>query len=63
MGLAIQEVKIDNKKEWEQYINSKADTTFVDCWAWRKLAEKVYKLSQFWYMAKNNGKIECFSVG
>ena len=58
MTLTIEEVNVNNENEWEDYVNSKDETTFVDSLAWRKLAEKVYKLSQFWYMAKNNGKIE-----
>ncbi len=57
MSLTIEEVNRNNRKGYEQYILSREDTTFVDCWEWREVVEKVYRLPHFWYIAKENGKV------
>ena len=57
MSLTIEEIDVDNRRKYEEYIYSRDDTTFVDCWEWREVVEENYKLSHFWYIAKDNGKI------
>ena len=56
--MAIEEAGIENLNEWEKYEKSLDKSTFVDNWTWRKVIEKVYKLSNYWYLAKNDNKIE-----
>lgn len=57
MSLTIEEVNGNNRKEYEQYILSREDITFVDCWERREVMENVYGLTHFGYIAKENGKV------
>lgn len=50
MAQSIEEVNINNKKEYDQYILTKKDSTFVDLWEWRNVLEGAYKLKHFWYI-------------
>lgn len=57
MHVTIEAINRHNKSEYDQFIFSRDDTTFVDCWEWRELLEKVYKLSHYWYIAREHGQI------
>jgi FemAB-related protein (PEP-CTERM system-associated) len=57
--MEIEIEKVDNEKnEWENYIVSKHNSSFVDHFAWRKTIENVYGHKHYWYQAKVNDRIK-----
>jgi len=53
----LEQITTNNKLAYENYIDSKSSSTYVDFFEWRDLIEKVYKLKHFWYMFTENNKI------
>ena len=51
----LEKITTNNEIAYENYIDSKVNSTFVDFFEWRDLIEKVYK--HFWYMFTENNKI------
>lgn len=60
MAPSIEEVTIQNRREFQHYIYSREDTTFVDSWEWKVVLEKSYGLSNYWYLAREKGTIKGF---
>lgn len=58
MGLQISEVDESNLHEWQEYIRHRKDSTFTDTWEWRTIVRKAYNLDQYWFLVKNNNKVE-----
>lgn len=56
-NLSIEEVNKYNKEEYVNYINSREDTSFVDCWEWREVVERTYNLPHYWYMARKGSQV------
>ena len=52
----LEQITTNNKLAYENYIDSKANSTFVEFFEWRDLIEKVYKHKHFWYMFTENNR-------
>lgn len=53
----LEKITIKNKSDYEEYIASKANSTFAETFEWRDLVEKIYKFRHYWYVFRENGKI------
>lgn len=58
MGLNVIKIDENNIGLWNQYVNNRDDTSFVDTFEWRTVIEKAYGLRNFWFIAENNGIVE-----
>jgi serine/alanine adding enzyme len=57
MTTTISTVTPDNMSEYNQFISSQDNATFVDFFAWREVVEQIYGLRHYWYLAYENGKV------
>jgi FemAB-related protein (PEP-CTERM system-associated) len=60
MSISVEQIDENNMSELKDYILEKNKTTFVDLWDWRRLVEKIYGYSHYWYLAKDSGKVSGF---
>lgn len=58
--MIIEEISESTKEQLEVYISSRKDSTFVDTWQWRQVFENTNNLRNYWYIARQNGKIKGF---
>jgi len=57
MELLIEEVNTANKDEWEGYVETREDASYVDYFNWRNAVEETYGLKHYWYVAKTDYEI------
>lgn len=53
----VREAGVSDKGLWENYIDSRHDSTFVDRWRWREALERSYGLPCYWYLASRHGSV------
>ena len=57
MGIYVHQIKIDNVKQWEDYVKKRNDTTFVDTIEWQNVIKDIYGLDNYWYIAEEHGNV------
>lgn len=53
----VSEAGARDEADWETYIESRDDSTFVDSWRWREVLEHSYRLPCYWYLARRDGSV------